>query len=226
MLTVSDLRAGYHGGEVLRGVSLTVTGVHALLGHNGAGKTTFAHAVAGLLPLTSGSIDVDERPVERLAAHRRARLGLRLVPQGRRCFASLSVAEHLSLARRPGPWTAERVYEVFPGLAARRSHPGGKLSGGEQQMLALGRALVGQPRVLLLDEPAEGLVPALATAIADVVGVLRGEGVAVLVTAPAWDTVARVADEITVLTTGRVTAEFTGEEARAKPELVADALRL
>ena len=228
MLTVEGLRAGYHGGTVLFGLSLTVAAgeVYGIVGHNGAGKTTLLHAIAGLVRAGEGRILLGERGVARTPTHRRALLGLGLVPQGRRVFGSLTVAEHLSVAARGGAWTRARVLDLLPRLGERLGHRGGQLSGGEQQMLAFARALLGQPKVLLLDEPTEGLVPALAKQIAETVAVLREEGIAVLVTAPGLDAVAGAADRIAVLTAGRLGPEHGGADVRADPGLVTKALAL
>ncbi|HEY1177244.1 MAG TPA: ABC transporter ATP-binding protein [Phytomonospora sp.] len=227
-LETTDLHAGYHGGTVLHGVDFAVEAgqVHALVGHNGAGKTTLVHTIAGLVPATGGSVRLDGTDVTRHPTHRRARLGIALVPQGRRVFASLTVAEHLTLVKARGPWTPARVLDIFPQLAARRGHRGAHLSGGEQQMLAFARALLAQPAVLLLDEPTEGLVPALAMQIAETVAALRDDGMAVLVTAPSLDSATSTADRVTVLTGGRTGESADGDAVRADPSAVTGALAL
>jgi len=186
MLSVEHLAAGYAGGTVLRDVTLTVdTGaVCAVVGANGAGKTTLVHTIAGLHQPTAGRITLAGRDITRHATARRARAGLGLVPQGRRVFASLTVAEHLTIAARPGPHTPETILGLFPALAERLHHHGRQLSGGEQQMLAIARALLTQPRVLLLDEPTEGLAAGLAAHIDTLLQTLADTGIAVLVTAP------------------------------------------
>jgi branched-chain amino acid transport system ATP-binding protein len=218
MLTVARLRAGYGAGPVLSDLDLAVAAgsVHAVVGHNGAGKSTLIHTVAGLLRPSGGQIRLAGRDVTALPPHRRARAGIGLVPQGRRVWSTLTVAEHLSLAyRRParsGPdpggaaglgWTVDRVLELLPQLAARRHHRGGQLSGGEQQMLAIARALLGHPRLLLLDEPTEGLAPALAGQVRDLIGQLAAAGLAILLAAPHPDLPVAVADQLTVLAAGR-----------------------
>jgi branched-chain amino acid transport system ATP-binding protein len=214
VLRIEDLRAGYRGGgTVLHGVSLEVAagGVHAVVGANGAGKTTLIHTIAGLLRPASGRVRVDGRDVTAWPPHRRIRAGLGLVPQGRRVFAAVTVAEHLAIAyRRPAAgragWDPGRVLELLPQLAARLRHRGELLSGGEQQMLAIARALLTQPRVLLLDEPTEGLAPALADQIRDLVGKLAADGTAILLAAPHPDLGVAVADRVTVLAAGRVSS--------------------
>lgn len=175
MLTIDELRAGYDGGSVLHRVTLTVaTGtVHAVVGPNGAGKTTLLHTIAGLIHPTAGTITHHGATITGRPAHRIARNGVRLVPQGRRVFAQLTVLEHLHLAHRArrstGPWTPQRILQTLPPLEARLRHLGAQLSGGEQQMLALARALLGNPRLLLLDEPTEGLAPTVADTIQGIV---------------------------------------------------------
>jgi branched-chain amino acid transport system ATP-binding protein len=159
VLRVSRLSAGYGGGTVLHDIDLTVgTGrVQAVVGRNGAGKTTLVHAIAGLLSPYSGTVDVSGTDLAGAPAYRIARAGVGLVPQGRRVFASLTVAEHLRLIPSGPMWTPDRVLDLMPRLAQRLRHRGDQLSGGEQQMLAIARALLTQPRLLLLDEPCEGL---------------------------------------------------------------------
>lgn len=235
MLELSGLTAGYHGGTVLHGLDLSVPAgrVHAVVGHNGAGKSTLVHTVAGLLRPTAGSVRVNGSPTTGLSAHRVARAGVGLVPQGRRVFAGLTVAEHLRLSHRPPKergrgreWTPQRVLELLPRLAERRDNRGADLSGGEQQMLALARALLGTPRVLLLDEPTEGLAPVLVQQIHELIGTLAEEGIAVLLVSPSPALASGCAHTITVLTSGRATATFDGETARADPEALHGALTL
>jgi branched-chain amino acid transport system ATP-binding protein len=235
MLRISGLSAGYHGGTVLHDLDLDVPegSVHAVVGHNGAGKTTLVHTVAGLLRPATGAVEVAGHDVTGRPAHRIARAGVGLVPQGRRVFARLTVAEHIRLAHRPPrapgggrPWTPERVLDLLPRLGERSNHRGTDLSGGEQQMLALARALLGSPRVLLLDEPTEGLAPVLVGQILDLVGTLAGEGLAVLLVSPSPASAAQCADVVTVLTSGRVTARLEGPTVRKDPAELHEALAL
>src|SRR5437764_6413120 len=247
-LQVTGLSAGYDGSTVLHAVDLEVPAgtVCAVLGANGAGKTTLIHAVMGIgsTRATSGRIRLDTghgiRDVARWAAHRRARTGMALVPQGRRVFAGLTVAEHVKLLRGPTTvaraarqradrdtvWTVERLLTVFPQLGQRLTTAGGHLSGGEQQMLAIARALLAQPRLLVLDEPTEGLSPPLAQRVATVIGQFAADGVAVLLATPDLQLAVRVADHVNVLTTGRLTARLDGARLRADPEPLHAALEL
>jgi branched-chain amino acid transport system ATP-binding protein len=203
MLEVDGLSAGYRTGTVLAGVSLTVTEgeVLALLGRNGMGKSTLLRAVAGLRPpvVTGGSVRVAGAEVTTLATYQVARHGVSLVPQGRRVFGSLTVEENLRVVARPGDWTIERVYELFPRLVERRTQAAATLSGGEQQMLAIGRSLMTNPRLLLMDEPSEGLAPAVLDVITDRLGLLKLEGLAVLLAEQNADLALAVADRVAVL---------------------------
>ncbi|WP_181763751.1 ABC transporter ATP-binding protein [Streptomyces albidus (ex Kaewkla and Franco 2022)] len=243
MLELTGLSAGYGGGTVLHELDLTVpTGtVHAVVGHNGAGKTTLVHAVAGLLRPSGGSVRVNGRDVSGRAAHQVARAGIGLVPQGRRVFASLTVGEHLRLsyrpprpdkgdggraARRERIWTPDKVLELLPRLGERRGHRGTDLSGGEQQMLALARALLGSPRVLLLDEPTEGLAPVVVRQIRELIATLALEGISVLLVSPSPTLAVQCADTVTVLTSGRVTERLDGGPLRADPGALHAALEL
>lgn len=237
MLELTGLTAGYNGSTVLHGLDLTVPAgtVHAVVGHNGAGKTTVVHTVAGLLRPSTGSVRVNGQEMVGRPAHHIARAGIGLVPQGRRVFAGLTVAEHLRLSYRPprrgdtqgrSEWTRERTLELLPRLAERLGNRGSDLSGGEQQMLALARALLGSPRVLLLDEPTEGLAPVLARQIHDLVAALADQGIAVLLVSPSPVLAAHCAHTITVLTSGRATTQMDGDDVRADPTALHEALAL
>jgi branched-chain amino acid transport system ATP-binding protein len=203
MLDVRDLTAGYATGTVLRGVSLTVAAgeLLALLGRNGMGKTTLLRAVCGLRPPapTGGSVRVAGEEVTGLPAYQVARRGVSLVPQGRRVFGSLTVEENLRIAARPGGWDLDGVWELFPRLVERRGQPAATLSGGEQQMLAIGRSLMTNPRLLLMDEPSEGLAPAVLDLIADRLGQIRGQGQAVLLAEQNVDLALALADRVCIL---------------------------
>jgi branched-chain amino acid transport system ATP-binding protein len=176
-LALAGVRAGYGETVVLDGISLDLPegGTLAVLGRNGVGKTTLLATIMGHTTLHGGSIRVDGQAIEGLPPYRRARLGIGYVPQEREIFRSLTVAENLRVAEQPGRWTEERVYDFFPSLAERRHHWGNQLSGGEQQMLAIGRALMGNPSLLLLDEPLEGLAPVIVDAVLAGIDRLRRE---------------------------------------------------
>ena len=166
-LTLDAVRAGYGDTVVLEGVSLTLAtaGTLAVLGRNGVGKTTLLATIMGQTTLRGGSIKLNGREVSALPTYRRSRLGIGFVPQEREIFRSLTVEENLDVASRPGRWTRERVYDFFPSLGERRRNHGNQLSGGEQQMLAIGRALMGNPSLLLMDEPLEGLAPVIVETV-------------------------------------------------------------
>ncbi|MFD9942003.1 ABC transporter ATP-binding protein [Nonomuraea sp. NPDC059023] len=220
MLTVQDLTAGYGTAQVLHGADLTLGEGRAVavLGRNGAGKTTFIHALMGLVRPWAGSISLAGRELSGLDTRRIARSGVRIVPQGRRVFRSLTVEETLAISRAPGDWTVERVYQIFPALAARRRHRGDQLSGGEQEMLAIGRALLGNPRLLLLDEPSEGLAPRLVEELGVVLAGLRETGISVVLVEQNLRLALEVADEVRCMVKGRfvyaaAAGEFAGDDA-------------
>jgi branched-chain amino acid transport system ATP-binding protein len=177
-LTLADVRAGYGETVVIEGVSLALPpgGTLALLGRNGVGKTTLLATIMGHTALHAGHIRFAGSDVTALAPYRRARLGIGLVPQEREIFPSLTVEENLAVAARPGAWSIARIYDLFPSLAERRRNRGNHLSGGEQQMLAIGRALMGNPSLLLMDEPLEGLAPVIVDALLLALGRLKEEG--------------------------------------------------
>jgi branched-chain amino acid transport system ATP-binding protein len=219
MLELADLHAGYGETRVLHGLSLSVPPgqVTALLGRNGAGKTTTLRAVMGLVRVSSGSIAFAGRPLAGTPPHRVARLGVAYVPETRDIFPSLSVAENLHLAARrfAGPWTVERVLALFPRLAERLGHGGGELSGGEQQMLSIARALLMNPRLMLLDEPTEGLAPIIVRQIRDTLAELRGSGLTLLLVEQNFGFATSLADRVAVLGRGRIVWEGTPAAIRA-----------
>jgi branched-chain amino acid transport system ATP-binding protein len=176
MLELREVRAGYGDAVVLEGISLALAegGTLALLGRNGVGKSTLLLTVMGYTRLHRGAVLWHGDDISRLPPHRRARLGIGWVAQEREIFASLTVEENLTVAARPGEWTLERVYTLFPRLAERRANQGNQLSGGEQQMLAIARALLTNPRLLLLDEPLEGLAPIIVEELAQALRNLAG----------------------------------------------------
>jgi branched-chain amino acid transport system ATP-binding protein len=209
VLDVEGIHTYYGESHVLHGVSLRIgegEGV-ALLGRNGAGKTTLIRSVSGFTPPRAGRIFLGGQSIERWPSHRVARAGIALVPQGRRIFAPLSVHENLVLGARPGPWTAERVYHLFPRLLERASQAGGTLSGGEQQMLAVGRALLTNGRMLLLDEPSEGLAPLVVREIGHILRRLKGERLSILLVEQNYRLALEIADRVYVMNKGQIVWE-------------------
>ena len=217
MLTVDNLKAGYGPAQVLFGVSFAVGAgeVVTLLGRNGMGKTTTLNGIMGLLPVAGGSATFDSLALIGLPPYRIAQAGLGLVPEGRQIFPTLSVKENLiaTAASRFGAprWTLERVYEFFPRLAERSHHMGNQLSGGEQQMLAIGRALMTNPRLLMLDEATEGLAPLIRAEIWDRLARLKEEGQAILIVDKHIEALTRLADRHVVIEKGHVV--WTGSSA-------------
>jgi branched-chain amino acid transport system ATP-binding protein len=212
LLEISDLTAGYGKARVLRDISLTVAPGEsvALTGRNGAGKSTLLLSLFGLAQVHSGRVTLSGRPVDtsrrtRLAAH-----GLALTPQGRRIITPLTVEENLILgtaAGRSGHWNLRAVYELFPVLAERASRPGSALSGGQQQMLAIGRALMANPDLLFLDEPSEGLAPVIIDGLADVFRAIQSAGTAIFIVEQHLNLVRKVADRVLVLSKGELIAQ-------------------
>ena len=226
MLTLQRLEAAYGLSQVLFGLSLSVDRgqMVTLLGRNGMGKTTTVRAVMGLLPLRSGQVHFDGRPLHGLAPHRVAQAGLGLVPEGRQVFPNLTVFENLvaTAANRggvPDPWTVERVFALFPQLAARARAMGGVLSGGEQQMLAIGRALMTNPRLLILDEATEGLAPLIRVEIWTCLESLKASGLAILLIDKHVEALTRLADQHYVLERGRVVWSGTSAELRTREDI-------
>jgi branched-chain amino acid transport system ATP-binding protein len=222
-LRVRDLRSGYGRADVLHGVQLDLDRGRALalLGRNGAGKTTLVMTIMGLLRTTAGSVHIGGRQLAGARPDHVARAGVALVPQGRRLWPGLTVAEHLTLAGRRARgrrWSTESLYELLPALAARRSHPAGALSGGEQQMLALARALLTNPSLLLLDEPSEGLAPAMVDQVGEVVRTVLADGVAVLLVEQDLHLAFGVADDIAVLAKGTVVHSAPTDRFRRDPD--------
>ena len=195
--------------HILQGISLAIERgeVVAVIGRNGVGKTTLVRSIIGLTPARSGRIAFKDKDITRLPAHRIARLGVGLVPQGRRIFASLSVKEHLQVTARNrgiGGWTLERMTALFPNLRERLGQTANKLSGGEQQMLAAGRALVGNPDLLLMDEPTEGLAPLMVRELGRLVENLKETGTSILLVEQQLAFVLRHADRIYILSKGQI----------------------
>lgn len=206
MLSVRELHSGYGSAEVLFGVTLEIGAgeMLALLGRNGMGKSTLIRSILGLTARTAGSISIAGKDVSGWPSHRVARAGIGWVPEGRQVFTDLTIEENLLVSSRRGTWTLERVYQLFPRLQERRSHYGNQISGGEQQMLAIGRALLTQPAVLILDEATEGLAPLIAREIWAVVRKIKDSGIATIVVDKNLTAVSAVADRIVVLVKGTV----------------------
>ena len=206
LLAVDGLVAGYGDSVVLEDVSLRLAprASLALLGRNGVGKTTLITSLMGLTRIHRGTIRFDGEDVTGWRPHRRALAGMGWVPQERDIFGSLSVTENLAVIARPGPWTLARVYELFPRLAERRRSLGGQLSGGEQQMLAIGRALMLNPKLLLLDEPFEGLAPNLVVELEHAIGLMLAEGLAAVLVEQHVEAALRLSETAVVLEHGRV----------------------
>jgi branched-chain amino acid transport system ATP-binding protein len=206
-LKVEGLVAGYGDTVVLDGVSLDLPpgGTLALLGRNGVGKTTLLTTLMGITTRHGGTIRLGEEAIETLPIHRRARLGLGYVPQEREIFPSLTVDENLAVSALPGGWRAEAVYDLFPRLKERYRNTGNRLSGGEQQMLAIARALVGGPKVLLLDEPLEGLAPIVIEALFEALLKIRDEaGLSMILVEQKAELALSFANEVAVLDRGKV----------------------
>jgi branched-chain amino acid transport system ATP-binding protein len=225
MLTVSHLQSAYGDSQVLFDVSFTVGSgeVVTLLGRNGMGKTTTVSSIMGLVRPRGGEVAFEGRRVDGLPPYRIAQCGIGLVPEGRQVFPTLTVDENLvataAVRHSPARWTRERVHELFPRLAERRGHLGSQLSGGEQQMLAIGRGLMTNPKLLILDEATEGLAPLIRAEIWACLERLKGEGQAILVIDKNVDALARLADRHVILEKGRVAWTGTSDELRADPSL-------
>ncbi len=219
MLVIENLKSGYRGSEVLQGIDLEAPegGIMALLGRNGMGKTTLMRTIMGLTPASAGRIGFMGRDIAGLAPWEIANLGIAYVPQGREIFADFTVEENLVLGVL-GKKTREvpdLVYQHFPILRERRSQRAGTMSGGQQQQLAIARALAGRPRLLLLDEPSEGIQPSMVTQIAEVLrGIADGEGLTVLVVEQNVDMVFDMADDCAFIENGRVAARMPVEQLR------------
>ncbi|WPB85985.1 ABC transporter ATP-binding protein [Sediminicoccus rosea] len=225
MLELRDIRGGYASAEVLGGVNLRAAPgeVTALIGRNGVGKTTLLRGVMGLLPRCAGQVTLAGAALAGLPTHRIARAGIGYVPEGRQIFPELTVMENLAVGQRTPSrlWPEERLFALLPNLRERRANAGRALSGGEQQMLAIARALVTDPRVLLLDEPSQGLAPMVVQELARVLRQLAGEGVAVLLVEQNLRMTEAVADRILIMARGQVVHDDTAAAFQAD----ADALR-
>ena len=215
VLEVSRLNAFYGRAHVLQDVAFTVDERPvAIIGRNGMGKSTLCQAIMGMLTSTTGSVKFGGKELVGLPPYRIARLGLGFVPQGRRLFPSLSTDEHLQIIPRKGngSWTPKRVYETFPKLAERKRTGAGQLSGGEQQMLAIGRALLTNPKLLIMDEPSEGLAPIIVENVIDTIRKLAAQGVGLLVVEQNLGVATALADRQLIMVAGRIATETTSDE--------------
>ena len=223
LLNVEHLSAGYGEAVVLNDISLRLNEGEtlALLGRNGTGKTTFINTLAGATRQHGGRISLGGRPLNTLKPFERAAAGIGWVPQERNIFKSLTVHENLTAVDRPGPWTPDRVYDLFPHLAERKTNLGTQLSGGEQQMLAMGSALVVNPKLLLLDEPLEGLAPIIVEELLKAVRrITREEGLSAIIVEQHPQAILAISDTAVVLDHGNVVHADTAQNLRAQPEVL------
>ena len=209
MLNVVDIHTYYGESHVLQGISLDLDdqSIVGILGRNGMGKTTLIRSIIGFAPTRSGQILINGVDITNISAYKRAQMNLGLVPQGRRIFASLSVLENLHVGVRnhaSGPWNEERIFALFPRLKERLEHKGNQLSGGEQQMLAIARALMTNPSILLMDEPTEGLAPIIVQDIANIIRQLKEEGLSILLIEQNVAFALKVTDYVHVLSKGAI----------------------
>jgi branched-chain amino acid transport system ATP-binding protein len=223
MLRVQEIHTYYGDSHILQGVSLKVEQgeVVGLLGRNGMGKTTLIRSIIGFTPPRQGQVLFKETDITGWMSNRVVKLGLGLVPQGRRVFPSLTVLENLTVVskRNGGPWTVERVMDLFPRLRERREIRAGKLSGGEQQMLAIARALMSNPEFLLMDEPSEGLAPLLVREVGRAIENLKIQGLSILLVEQNLSLALRVSDHVHILSRGRIVHSSTPEALRDNQEI-------
>jgi branched-chain amino acid transport system ATP-binding protein len=227
LIAARGLQSYYGASHILRGIDFHVDRGETigLMGRNGMGKSTLLKSLMGLVPPRDGTVEVKGRNMVGRPSYEVAQLGIAYVPEGRGIFGNLSVKENLVMAARPGTdgqrdWTYERVLETFPRLKERLGHGGQQLSGGEQQMLTIGRALMTNPDVLILDEATEGLAPLIAREIWRICGVIRASGISSVIVDKAWKQVTQVADRNVILVKGEVVFEGTSEELRSRPHLL------
>lgn len=214
-LEITDLHVRFGQAHILQGVSLSLEKEPlSLVGRNGMGKSTLCHAIMGMVGAQSGHIRLDGDEIIGLNPNRVARKGIALVPQGRRMFPSLNVNEHLMLVAQKGdvPWTIDRVYETFPRLAERRKNGGNQLSGGEQQMLAISRALLMNPRIVIMDEPSEGLAPVIVDHLVETLKQIASEGMGVLLVEQNMRVATAVSETVAVMVTGQIATTMASRE--------------
>jgi branched-chain amino acid transport system ATP-binding protein len=223
ILGVEGLSAGYGEAVVLSEITFSLAPGEslALLGRNGTGKTTLLDSIVGLTRRFAGGIRIDGADVSALRPDQRAHAGVGWVPQERRIFRSLTVEENLTAIARPGPWSTERVYAMFPRLRERRGNLGSNLSGGEQQMLAIGRALMLNPRLLLLDEPLEGLAPIIVRELLQALArIVRGEGLSAIIVEQSPRKILSITDQVVILDRGAIVHRGRSAELAAQPEIL------
>jgi branched-chain amino acid transport system ATP-binding protein len=222
-LAIEQVTAGYGATVVLDGVSLRLAerGACAILGRNGVGKTTLLLTIMGHTAVHGGVMRLDGKDLTALPTHRRAAAGIGFVPQEREIFPSLTVEENLTVAKRPGTWDRDGVYEFFPRLAERRRHHGGQLSGGEQQMLSIGRALMGNPSLILMDEPLEGLAPVIVDTLLAAMLRMRAAGLAILLVEQHARRALDFAENALVLDRGKIVYDGASAELREAPDRLA-----
>lgn len=217
-LEIADLHVRFGQAQILQGVTVSLEGAPlSLVGRNGMGKSTLCHAIMGMVAAQEGTISLEGESLLGLGPNRVARAGVALVPQGRRMFPSLSVHEHMLLVARRGDhaWTIDRVYDTFPRLAERRRNGGNQLSGGEQQMLAISRALLMNPRVVIMDEPSEGLAPVIVDHLIETLRRIAAEGMGVLLVEQNMRVATAVSDTVAIMVTGKIATTMSSRELEA-----------
>src|SRR3954449_12761431 len=223
LLRIEALRAGYGEAVVLRDMSLRLakSQVLALLGRNGTGKTTLINSIVGITRRFGGIVSLGGQDITEMRPDQRARAGIGWVPQERNIFKSLTVEENMTAVAQPGPWTVAKVYEMFPRLAERRSNFGNQLSGGEQQMLAIGRALTLNPKVLLLDEPTEGLAPIIVEELLKALGAItRGGGICCIIVEQHAQKILGLASRVVILERGAIVYDAPSADLKANPAVL------
>jgi branched-chain amino acid transport system ATP-binding protein len=228
MLEIRDIHTYIGESYILQGVSVEIPKgkVVVLLGRNGVGKTTLIYSIIGFRPVRTGSILLEGKVISTLPAHRIVRLGVGLVPQGRRIFSSLTVNENLEVPyKRPDrsgrDFTLEKVFQIFPILKERKDHRGGKLSGGEQQMLATGRGLISRPKLLLMDEPSEGLAPLLVRELGQMIRNFKAQGLTIFLVEQKLSFALEVADDVYIMSKGKIVHHSTPDDLRGDEEVKA-----
>src|SRR3954453_239429 len=223
LLCIENLRAGYGEAVVLPSMSLRLpeSQVLALLGRNGTGKTTLINSIVGVTRCFGGAIKLDGHDITAMRPDQRARAGIGWVPQERNIFKSLTVEENMTAVAQPGPWTIGKVYEMFPRLAERKNNFGNQLSGGEQQMLAIGRALTLNPKVLLLDEPTEGLAPIIVEELLNALGVITpAGGICSIIVEQNAQKILGLADRVVILERGAIVHDAASSELKSNPAVL------